>query len=429
MFDGLDAVLLDSGICNLENELVGIRLIMPRFFSWRAKMQVLACLALPVVFAVPAAAAAEEAKRLPKNAYARPGSSILKTSDSFDFKIYYKGLQRCIVPSFAFKENADPKKWQNAAREKLESLLHMPSGKPSSLNAKLSNKAECSVRIGNVVHRYTRQEIIFYSHPGFPVCGYLLLPKGKTMEKFPAVICLPGHGSRVEDIVGLRMNGTSGQTLSTAYQHDLAVQCVANGYATLAIELLGSGARSSEASRKEFPAGRDCRTFGNTMALFGDTLLGYRIFDVMRAIDYMQSRQDVQKDKIATMGVSAGATLSLFSAAIDPRVKCAVVSCYFNDLRSSLMSHAHCSCHYIPSLATNLRIADIGGLIAPRTLILEASKADVGFPLKGALQEYIETQKIFKALNAPKNVLLFQTEGDHEFDGRDVFKVMNKELK
>lgn len=380
-----------------------------------------------VVFLITNAAATQA--KVPINQYERPQSSVLTPSDSFDFLSYYKGLQKATVPAFAFRRNSDPVKWQKAARTKLESLLHIPSEKTTSLNAKLGKKVECSLRVGNAIHYYSRQEILFYSHPGFPVCGYLLLPKGKPMDKFPCVICMPGHGSRVEDIVGISQNGTSRQNLSREYQHDVAVQCAANGYATLAIELLGSGARSSPQLRKQFPGGFSCRTFGNSLTLFSDTLMGYRIFDVIRAIDYMQSRQDVQKDKIVTMGVSAGAAVSLFSAAIDQRVKCAVVSCYFDDLKASLMSNPHCSCHYIPGFAKNLRMADIGGLIAPRMLILEASKGDVGFPMKDVVFEFEETHKIFQALKASKNALLFKIEGNHEFDGREVFKFLNAKMK
>ncbi len=364
------------------------------------------------------------------NSYVRLKSTILKPSDDFNFYAYHKRQRKNEKPALAFSNSRDPVKWQATARARLKSLLKLPTGAASPLLPKLGDKVHCTVGIGNVLHKYTRQEILFYSRKDFPVSGYLLLPEEKKAKAtYPAVICLPGHASRAEDIVGLHPDGTTRTSLWKEYQHDLAVQCVTNGYATLAIDLIAIGARAPAKLRKEFPQGNACNRYSHILQLYGENVMGYRVYDVIRAIDYMQSRNDIDKSKIATMGISGGAAVSLLTAAVEPRIKCAVVSCFCNEIDQSLVAFEHCACQYIPDLAKTFRISDIAGLVAPRLLILEASENDVGFPLKGALSAFAETKKIFTALKSPQNVILFQTKGDHEFDGRDAFKKMNSALK
>lgn len=363
--------------------------------------------------------------------YQLPKSSILKPCSDFDFYAYNKQLHKGHQARHAFHQGVNPEKWQSDARARLRTLLAVPASAPAQLNAKLGPKSKCSVLIGKTVCKYTRQEIIFYSRPNYPVGGYFLLPDNpnNSKAKYSAVVCLPGHASRVQDIVGLQPDGTTRSTISAEYQHDLAVQCVANGYATIAIEALGIGSRATALIQNDFPQGSSCKPFDSTLSLFGETVLGYRVFDASRAIDYLQSRSDIKKDSIAMIGMSAGGAATLFTAALDKRVKCAVVSCFLNDIHSSLLPYAHCGCNYVPNLGTEFRLSDIGGMVAPRLLLVEASKDDQTFPLSGAKLAFEQTKQIYSAFKAPQNVILFQTKGNHQFDGSEAFKRLKLDLK
>lgn len=366
-----------------------------------------------------------------ENAYQLPKSSILKPCRDFDFFAYNRQLHKNHRARHGFSQRVNPLKWQTNARAVLKTILALPESAPHPLNAKLGEKVKCSVVIGKTVYKYTRQEILFYSRPNYPVGGYFLLPDnpGNSKAKYSAMVCAPGHLSRVEDIVGLQPDGSTRSTLYADYQHDIAVQCAANGYATLAIESLGIGSRAAERIRKQFPQGTSCKQFEDLLNLFGESLFGYRVYDILRAIDYLQSRDDIRKDKIATIGISAGGAVSLLAAAVDTRVKCAVVSCFLNDIDSSLLSHNHCACNFVPNLGKEFRLSDIGGLVAPRLLLLEATKDDQTFPLSGAKSAFEETKKIYCALKAPENVILFQTKGDHQFDGHEAFKRLKSAMQ
>ena len=65
-------------------------------------------------------------------------------------------------------------------------------------------------------------------------------------------------------------------------------------------------------------------------------MIGLRVWDVIRAIDFLQTRREIDQTRIATMGISGGGTVSLFSAALDERIKVGVVSGYFNTFRDCL---------------------------------------------------------------------------------------------
>jgi cephalosporin-C deacetylase-like acetyl esterase len=77
--------------------------------------------------------------------------------------------------------------------------------------------------------------------------------------------------------------------------------------------------------------------------LLGRTLIGERVYDVDRGIDYLLSRDDADPGRIGVMGNSGGERLSLFSAALLPRIAFAMPSCYFCTFRDSIMSIYHCS--------------------------------------------------------------------------------------
>jgi cephalosporin-C deacetylase-like acetyl esterase len=65
---------------------------------------------------------------------------------------------------------------------------------------------------------------------------------------------------------------------------------------------------------------------GQVLLMMGEDLTHYRIWDGMRAIDYLELRPEVDKARIACAGHSGGGTLTLFISALDERVKCAIVN-------------------------------------------------------------------------------------------------------
>ena len=83
------------------------------------------------------------------------------------------------------------------------------------------------------------------------VLGYLLTPKsGKAPH--PTMVCVPGHGRGVDDIVGIDEKGQD-RTDKAGYQHDFAIQVAEHGMAAVAIEPMAFGCRRDPTNAKRGP--------------------------------------------------------------------------------------------------------------------------------------------------------------------------------
>jgi hypothetical protein len=87
---------------------------------------------------------------------------------------------------------------------------------------------------------------------------------------------------------------------------------------------------------------------------------------------------------MGVFGISGGATASLFAAAIDERIRAAVLSGYVSSFRASVLSMDHCICNLVPGLVADAEMADIALGISPRPLLLEAGLDDPIFPIAAA---------------------------------------------
>src|SRR5262249_34132103 len=88
---------------------------------------------------------------------------------------------------------------------------------------------------------YKREKLIFESAPGLNVLAYLLTPSD-AKAPLPVVVCVPGHGRGVDDIIGIDAEGRD-RTNKDGYQHDFAIQTVEKGIAAVAIEPIAFGCR------------------------------------------------------------------------------------------------------------------------------------------------------------------------------------------
>ena len=116
----------------------------------------------------------------------------------------------------------------------------------------------------------------------------------------------------------------------------------------------------------------------NHMAIpLGQTVTGMWTWDLMRLVDYAQTRPEVDPARIACGGLSGGGLQTLWLAALDERVRAAVISGYFYGYKDSLLRlNENCSCNYVPGLWNLADIGDIAALIAPRPIFIETGDVD-----------------------------------------------------
>jgi dienelactone hydrolase len=155
--------------------------------------------------------------------------------------------------------------------------------------------------------------------------------------------------------------------------------------------------------------------------MLGETILGWRVWDVLRAVDFLETRPEVDVGKIATMGISGGGTISLYAAAIDERIRASMLSCSFCTFKDSIYSISHCMDNYVPGILRWFEVSDIAGLIAPRFLFTENGLRDTIFPEPGVRQALRETETIYKHLGALGNLDHHFFDDGHIFDGSKAF--------
>ena len=354
----------------------------------------------------------------PQRAAAVPGAPL--AARRLDSKEFCLSEYDAITPalSFSASDPASAARWQQQARRKLiERLGGFPSFR-APLNAEVLETTDFG--------SWTREKIVFDTRHNLSALGYLLLPKGAA-RPLPAVVCFSGHGRGLADILGMADDG-SPRSRGLSYAKDYALQCAEHGYATFAVEQLAFGTRRDDAARRAGIGENSCRPAACAALLFGQSMAAWRVWDAMRAIDYLETRREVDASRVATLGASGGGTTSLLTGAVDERVKVAVVSAYFNTFRDSIVSISHCPDNYVPGLLLDMEMYDLAGLVAPRRLFVESGRNDMIFPIAGSQKAIAKARSIYQAFGVPDRFGSAIHEGAHEFNGTAAFDFLKQWL-
>ncbi len=324
---------------------------------------------------------------------------------AFSLKLYESAPMKL---AFRAKDRRQAEAWQKQLRSKVAELL---GGFPETRGALRSQTLEV-----RDFPKYRREKFVFESKPGVMVLGYLLLPAG-AKTPVPATICVPGHGRGVDDIIGVDDKG-SDRTDREGYQHDFAIQAAEHGMAVVAIEPMAFGCRRDPKTRKKGLSTSACQPAAGAALLLGQTMIGWRVWDVMRTIDWIATRPELNANRVACMGISGGGTVTLFSTALDLRIKAAMVSGYLNTFRDSIMSLSHCIDNYIPGILNWAEMYDVAGLIAPRPLFAESGERDPIFPIAASRRSFARVREIYDVFGAADRVERETFDDVHTFYGR-----------
>jgi dienelactone hydrolase len=264
--------------------------------------------------------------------------------------------------------------------------------------------------------RYRRDKVVFDSAPGVSVLAYVLLP---AAVRTPAatMICVPGHGRGVDDIVGIDDRGRD-RTDKAGYQHDFAIQVAEAGLAAVAIEPLAFGCRRDAITAAKGLGSSACQPAAGGALLVGQTMIGWRVWDVIRTIDYIETRPELDRSRVGCMGISGGGTVTTFATALEPRLKAALVSGYLNTFRDSVGSLSHCIDNYVPGILNWAEMYDIAGLIAPRPLFVESGERDNIFPIKASLESVQRVREIYAVFGATDRIDHEVFPDEHAFWGK-----------
>jgi len=313
-------------------------------------------------------------------------------------------------------DGGDVKAWQRRLRPKLRQLMGYTSNTHGPLRVR---------HIWKRAHPLgTIEKIVFRSERFCDVPAYVCIPK-QSKPPHTFMICLQGHSTGMHNSIAVQREDET-KPHKVEGDRDFALGCMQRGIAALCIEQRSLGERRERKQKAVSPHG--CHDATMHALMLGKTLIGERVYDVDRGIDYLASRGDADMSNIGVMGNSGGGTTTTFAAALLPRIAYAMPSCYFCAFKDSIMSIYHCADNYVPGLLKVAEISDVLGLFAPKPVVVVAGKTDNIFPLNGARRAFRELKKIYKAWGAERHCHLVVGEGGHRFYADKAWPVMLREM-
>ena len=310
-----------------------------------------------------------------------------------------------IVPALPFvaKTIEEAVAWQKKARPQLQRLLgDFP---------RVTGPVDSRVLEERDFPDYHSTKLSLELYPGLTAIAYYLLPKNRP-KKGPAILAVPGHGKSVEDLIG----GPDGN----GDPLDYALQCAKAGTPTLALEQIAFGERRHARAIRENPeGGTACIVPAGAALMLGRTLMGYRVVEARRALDWLSARPEVDANRLGMTGISGGGQVTFHTAALDPRIKAVLVSGYFNTYRGSVYSIYHCTDNFIPGIIRWFEMPDLVGLIAPRAAFFEQGGRDPIFPVETFKQAVEKAQRIYKVFGVPERTGSAIFPGEHEWNGKE----------
>ena len=267
------------------------------------------------------------------------------------------------------------------------------------------------------IHFTLRTEEGYFTH-----CD-LLLP-AEQAGKLPLCVCLQGHSKGSHISLGIPKYPGDEETIAGG-DRDFAIRAVAEGFAALAIEQRGFGLCGGTQH------GPSCERPAMTALLLGRTLIGERVWDVMRVLDAMEAHFSdlVTMEGSVLMGNSGGGTATYYTACLEHRFDGFMPSCALCTYRDSIVNIHHCTCNYIPRIARFFDMGDLAAMIAPKKLVVVSGERDPIFPLHGVQETYGIIETLFSAAGVPENCALVVGDGEHRFYADQAWPVMKKLLQ
>jgi dienelactone hydrolase len=194
------------------------------------------------------------------------------------------------------------------------------------------------------------------------VPAYLALPSKPAATPIPVV--LYNHAWNFDLGKNELLRGGTG-----AQQRPYVEPLTAAGYAVFCADMWSFGERRGKSESALF----------KELLWKGQVLWGMRVFDTLRALDYLVERPELDADRIATLGKSMGSTMAWWAAAIDTRISVCVDLCCMTDFQTLIDVDGldrHAIYYYVPGLVSRFETAEINALIAPRPHLSLAGRYD-----------------------------------------------------
>lgn len=293
---------------------------------------------------------------------------------------------------FALRSRKDALAYQDDLRRAMRRVFgRFPQGGPARSAAALKPEIVGTLQRDG----YRIEKIIFESRPNFPVTANLYIPDGLTGPT-PAVLGVCGHSAE----------GKGGETYQS-FSQGLARK----GFVTLIFDPMSQGERLQYVGRdgksRVGPCTGEHNFMGRQQILVGEFFGSWRVWDGIRAMDYLLTREEVDPARVGLTGNSGGGTMTVLILANDDRFAMGAPGCYVTSWRCNAENELPADAEQQPpfTLGQGMEMGDLLMLQAPKPLILLTQEQDY-FDVRGAIDTFERLRHVWKLLGAEENVQL-----------------------
>lgn len=248
---------------------------------------------------------------------------------------------------------------------------------------------------------YKIEKVVYESLPRHHVTANFYIPDGRG--SFPAVLLLCGHEPQGK--------------AADVYQKTAALLAL-NGFAVLVVDPIAQSERNQLVDNTGKPltrGGTTEHTLINAVAsLVGTSTAAFELWDNMRGIDFLESRPEVDKNRIGCAGNSSGGTQASYLIAFDDRIKVAATCSYMSSRERNFdLIGANDGCQHIVNEGMHgLEISDYSIMFAPKPLLILAGRYDF-IDYTGTLRATAELKDVYKVLNVSEKFDFFASDEGH----------------
>lgn len=307
------------------------------------------------------------------------------------------------------------RRWQAEFTAKLRSLLgpHAPPEKWKTI-----------VRHTTDLEDHRREELLLVADdvPALPV--YLLRPK--TAGRHAGVLALHGHGGHGHHPVAGRDELPGVAEAIKAANYDYGRQLVRRGFVVTVPCFTPFGVRLG--NREAFAKQDPCSDTFLRMQLLGKLLIAENLRDALWSLELLARQQDVDARRLGCVGLSYGGRMTMLTAALEPRIRVAIISGALNLLQERVSKPYSCGAQIIPGLLKFGDTPEIASLIAPRHCLWEVGTRDSLITPKWADEGLRRMRLAYQALDAIDNLQVDRFEGGHSWNGKVAYPLLDKIL-
>lgn len=335
------------------------------------------------------------------------GKSIFEAHDK-DIAVGDKGRKAYLDSINRFIESKYAEGYDSRSRFIEEELVRDPEGCRKKLLSMLGEPCPYPLTVPTATSEHLGKDdfcdiyaLQIEVMPDFRFYGLLMVPFGA--EHAPLVIAQHGGGSSPEicgDLLGV---SNYGFFTKRALEHGMVV---------FAPQLL-LWKFDIDTGEKQLVNDLQYRrdSINNQLRPLGLTVTGLEIFCIRRSIDYLSTLAYVDENRIGMMGLSYGGYFSLYTAAVDTRIRSVYAAGFFNDRTKVCFIDWN-----YPNAANTFMDAEVAALVAPRRLQVDVGLDDPVFDYRPSENEGKRAADYYARLGAPNSFRYNLWKGGHRFD-------------